>query len=357
MALIDLTDVGGVWWPFWITAGSNLSATSNVTQNGTNVAYAVQWQVARTGTIDAVTIRFGTVTTGGTLEARFVTNTSGTPTDTVVATGANGFATLTTGDANGFLTFTLTTPLAVTAGEILTLAIYNDTGTPGTYNLLRCNAANPGRQPKFYNRSTGWGDNSIGNPFAGALHYTDGYHYDPAFLPVAPALGATDNTYSTTVETGFKFTLPFGGVLQGFAMGKNGNQAANEPMTLYDASGNVLASHTSTNTEGITNVGNQALWRFAAPATLAANTVYRLGFRTSSGTATLNYISLPNTDLLKALPLQDRFCRTQRTYSGGAGVWTDDALDVPSVSLLFSQIAYPDAVLNPRVLPTNWRGR
>lgn len=86
--------------------------------------FAMIVQVAKTGTIDNVYFRTGTVTTGGSINCRLETVTSaGEPSGTLVAAGASASRTLGSGDDDVVLAFTLTTSPSVTQGDFIAIVI------------------------------------------------------------------------------------------------------------------------------------------------------------------------------------------------------------------------------------------
>lgn len=126
------------FWPMDLMSVS--TANTNVLIDATGEAAATLWRAPFTGTIRALVVRFGPVTTGDTISAELQTvNTATTiPTDTIYASGAGMSFSLTTTMANSWRTISLSAPAVVTAGEMVALVIKrNDTGGAGVFQITR----------------------------------------------------------------------------------------------------------------------------------------------------------------------------------------------------------------------------
>lgn len=191
--------------------GGNTAATwSDQVLTTGQKSYSV-FPAPKAGNIVSVSFRVGaTVTTGGSVDVRVetVALTTYVPTGTLAAAGSDGSVSVTTGDANSWVTCTLNTPLTVTKGQILGV-VGTVAGASASFQLSRVGAAVWASTTMSWNRwNTGsWGGSS-GQP-AIYVTYDDGT--EPMIWGADSFITGSSNSESVVngSEAGFKFQLPF----------------------------------------------------------------------------------------------------------------------------------------------------
>jgi hypothetical protein len=211
---------------------SNNSFNSVALQNGTAEQVAFVFQAPKTGTIDKLGFRVGTMSTGtSTCDVRLETlnTTTGDPTGTLAGTNSNGNVNI--NSANTFYEVSLTAGVSVTRGDWLALVI----APSGTYNFqVSTYNGGGGGFPIPMRLTTSWGVSSTGALFV--VGYSDGTYPDMMFNnPYSATSNEAFNSNSTPNNRGMRFTMPFNCKCEGIWAWTD--QDANCYFTLYESDG------------------------------------------------------------------------------------------------------------------------
>lgn len=301
----------------------------SISAAGDKIAFVVQ--APKTGTIDQVGWRTGTVTTGATMDVRLetVSATTGDPTGTLFGTNTNGSQVVAGSDDDHWFDTSLTSGASVTKGDLLAIVIVNP-GSPGNLEIVGTMLID-GNFP-YCDRfvSAAW-TKQPGSPVL-ALRYNDS-SYEPLFTWPISAIGEYDIDSSTTPdEVSLRFQLPFPVQVTGFwAVIDFDNNATAK---LYDSDGStVLASVTVDKDVRQTGSSAQHRVHFAAAVSLLANTYYRLSIVPPDASAQVRvfYVLTSSAALLDGLPCGQKFTISYRT---DAGSWSDATNTRPLIGLI-----------------------
>lgn len=315
------------------------SSFSSMLLDAAGESAAMIFEAPKTGTIDRVGFRTGTVTTGATLDVRLetVSATDGNPTGALLAAGSNAAVAVTTSSI--WHEVTLTTPVAVTAGQLVALVIVNPAVSPGVLNIVRFSTNPNASLPYTALFTTVWTKATTHGIFA--VRYTDGtYPRIPGVLPVSilgPA--ASINANSTPDEVGNRIVVPMACRVAGFYWWWFAAAAplADLTLKLYDSTGTLLASRLVDKDSFMpSSVGAQLYLRLPTPVDLAAG-MYRLTVNPAS-TTNENYTlmtTVASAGVMGAMPQGTNVYRTQRTNNGS---WTDTSTERAWLGLWLSAI-------------------
>jgi hypothetical protein len=315
-----LVDCGPIYYPDVDSWSAGLGTTLAMTGAGFKAAFLIT--VPKTGSITAVTIRTGTVTSSQTLRVTLQTCDATTGDASGTLYGGSAAGTQAAPASNTMYSVTLGTPASATYGDQVWVVVEFDS-TAGNLIISSMTMLTNHGYPatSLYNgttwtRGAGW--------FAGYLDYGGTAYYDQT-LPVATVTITTINSGSAPNEYATNFTLPFPCRVRGFmVLGTPNSNTATVDFILYDASNNVLASRSfdpkrmfgSSAARPTTDI-------FNAPAIIAANTLYRLAMKpTSVNAMNITYWDFPSAAALGALSGGTAVSSSSRT---GAGAWTNNA--------------------------------
>lgn len=311
-----------------------LSAFTNqaLTASTHRVAFAFQCPAA--GTLNAVGLRIGTVTTGDTVRVSFqdVDAATGDPDG-----GVDQYRALTIagGDANTWKTTGLITSdgtdtgtkRTVAKGDWLAIVIDYASYVAGSLNISSVTGS-ISQGSCYTNRYTGsWTKAAPTPPIA--LQYSDGVWRRPeGALAILSFTTNTINSGTTPDELALRFKLDAPARLAGAQI--RGDRDGDYDLVLYDASSTVVASRDK-EVRGTTGEAADRIM-FASAVELQAGQVYRLAVKPSSGTnVALRSITLPSSDYCAAEIGGAEFYQSVRT---DAGAWTDDQASKPPITLL-----------------------
>lgn len=194
-------------------AGVNIPLSNSSGSRRTSTIF----QVSKAGTISSIVIRTGSsVTTGSSTDVRLETvGADGLPTGTLISAGANGSVTVTNGSVNTNYTATLTTPAAVTQGQLIAVVIIPS--STYSYAISGTNWGQVGGLPYSADwNGTAWAYNSTGVALA-RLNYNDGSIMRvfgmSNFVNQISAVNFASNTNPNVA--GAKFVAPFNGKVIG----------------------------------------------------------------------------------------------------------------------------------------------
>lgn len=333
MALVDLPVK--LPYPGWHHAGDAGGALSTLSTliDGAGEYDSMMLQAPKSGNIIAFGWLPGTVVGAGTLELRAETvGTDGVPTGSLWAANTNLASIAPT--SSTWRWDTLTSPAAVTAGQLIAFKLLYQSGTSvrtsvwsrlsvphmaKPYRVAQIGAADP--DPRGVICAIKYDDNTV--PFCGLFPTTS-----TTFTVSIDESGTPD-------EVGAKFTLAFKCTVAGIGV-RAGTAARVFDLNLYDASNNVLASLTGIDTDQQGDINQMGMYLFATPVTLDPGT-YRATVSPKSGASSivLNKIALDAAATREAWPWGLNGMWTERT---NAGAWTDTDTAVPILDLFLSQI-------------------
>ena len=340
-------------WPFPPTDNSTPGLLSNnlIDADGEYYGYVFQVSPVDDGkSLDEVTWRTGTVTTGGDLDVRIETvDGSGNPSGTLATTNSNLVVSVASGDDDTFFTSALTASHTVSAGEMLAVIVERPTSSTFNGNLASYRRAYSGGDLPYEVYNTGSdGKNSMTQgsspqPPVMSVHYSDGTF---AWVPPAFPFDAlsVETWTSSGVERGMRFQVPFkagccGCWIRGGGTGTGGDYR----VTLYDASGvpndtdsNRLANIAMDDEHSASDTGDPKFIMFDTVVTLSASTTYRLTVdATTANNFSLYYFDVPSAALMAAAPGGASW---HYTLDNGAGGWTDTTTRRPHMGLIFSSL-------------------
>lgn len=324
---------------------SNVPPVANHFINADGRKIAFVFQVPKTGTLDLVEFRTGTVGGPPSIRVSFqdIDPATGSPDgtqdqyrDITVSTDAwhvPGVMTSDGTDGGTKRSVTVGDWLGVvfefasfTAGHFLNLSYFQ------TYSVASQGAFVDGSWTATFNGTT-W-SKFVSAPIL-ALKYSDGT-YAPISswtYPINTISTVAINTSTTPDEIGLRFQFPFACQVSGAWMrGDLGNVA---DLILYDAADNVLASFSHDPDIRVAGGGINKFWRFA-PVDLSANTTYRLILKpTSTSSVSLYTMNLANANHLQAIDGGTEWYYTSRS---DAGAWTDTNTRRPFMGLQVSGV-------------------
>lgn len=265
----------GLPFPVWPVGSSGAPSLTFSTMDAAGEKLANVFRAPVAKSIRKVHIRTMTVTTGGTLDVRIetVSAANGDPTGTLWGTNTNGSLVVADTDDTVWLSVTLTADATLAVGDVFAIVL----ALGGTGNM----------QIAFYS------DNFTHSPYSDAfltaawvkaaggylmvVEYSDGsFEALPGYFDVGGILGTAFNSGTATNRRGNIFQVPF----PTRAIGCWAWVDADGDFTvkLYDSDGtSVLATTATIDTDqrGMATPGMHFV-PFTAPATLLANTNYRI---------------------------------------------------------------------------------
>jgi hypothetical protein len=261
---------------------------------------------------------------------------TGLPSGTLIATGANGTATITSANSNIEITFG--TPPTVQQGDWIYLKLLF---TSGNVSVVRePNAGIPSTYGGTYGAQnidtvTGRFHNK---PFPFGIRYNDGNYarIDGTVI----AYGTITNNYMLTTnpdERGIKMTMPFSCKAHGMWFSK-GTSIGTRTLKLYDSANTVLWSN-AWDADFQSGTNPVVFLRFDSDFDLVAGDIYRLTcLSTEAVNIQINEITVP-TGLGYTLP--GRGVEVEWTQRNDGGSWAETADKTAAMGLLLSEITVP----------------
>lgn len=286
---------------------------------------------------------------------RLETVSGSNPTGTLVAAGAEGTHTIVA--STGVKEITFTTPLTVTAGDVIAVVIYCHTYVAAASlgiiltgaGFLHSNAAGlPGIRANtgfVLGTSTGWTVSSSDAAPAFTALYSDGEPLLGAVIPGGASVATTTIPSSGSDSyLGLKFSPDANCNLEYVSVcGRNDGSSY---FQLYDMS-NTLLGTSITLAAGViaNNNSNSVIFRFTTPITMTGGQTYRLVQRNISGSTNQVSLQLKDSAMLASL-FGSVWCRT--TSSDGVN-WTDDTTGIaPNVMPFVTMSAASGGLILPR---------
>ena len=293
----------------------------------------------KTGLIRKIGFRTGTVTTGATVDVRLegVTMSTGEPSGVLAGTTTNASQVIASADDNVWFTTQLTSDASVTAGQALAIVIVNPSG--GFMQIASGFGATYTNQFPYSVAylSGAWGAKGNGSLLSFYIEYHDGTTCSIGNAPLQSHGSVTFNTGSAADERALYFSVPFPCKVAGADI-MVPSWAGNGDIYLYDSDGTTVLSQVTGIDKDLSRAGTVGLLRviFDTPATIAANTNYRLALKPTSGSNVGWYeYTFSSTTYMAAVDGGTAFhLSTQADASG----WSQTTTTRPSVALLISAL-------------------
>lgn len=338
MALVDIG--GNISYPTPPVGMAGAPTFSNLLTDAVNEKAAFAFQAPKTGSIDRIGFKTGTVTTGGVnwdIRLETLDTSTGFPTGTLVGTNTNASQAIASSDDNVWFEVTLTASASVVEGNYYAIVI----AAPGagTFNANFSYFADGfgGGFPCALLYTGSWALATAGAPQF-SVRYTDGTY--PPISGVFPIVGTTTNTYNNTSTPnvyGNKITLPFKCKIDGFWIW--GDFDGDYMVNLYSSDGaTVLISGSGYAGVPATSSTSFNYGKFSSSYTLEKDTLYILGIAPSSA----SNVSVYSYDFYLS--------GVRNQYQQGSGIclstarnptgiinWTDNLSGILTCGLMISQ--------------------
>jgi hypothetical protein len=305
--------------------------------NGEKLAAIIK--APKTGDIDRVCFRLGTVTTGDTLDVRIETvDGSGLPTGTLWATNTNVSVVVASSDDGVTKEVDLTAVASMTAGDVFALVIVNGSaGNMEVNNQVYGFSSETGRVFPYTAAFLGgaWAKEAIfGRPLCGVRYAGVGYVWAGTW-PISGHEFTGFNSGSTPDERGAYFSIPFRCEVSGALVTSDAGGAA--VVRLYDSDGTTVlrtgAAHDPDHIGGSTTATPFPYWW--APVVLEPNTFYRITILPSGSNTTYYDFTVASSAILDAFPGGQNFHHTSRSDGGS---WTETSTRRTSIELLITAL-------------------
>lgn len=343
MAIVSMR--GAFAYPNYFSDGIGAYANDSTLLDAADEKFAGIFTIPKTGTISKLCFRTGIVTTGATVDVRLETVdlTTGAPTGTLVAAGANGAQVIADADDTVWFATTITTPVAVTKGDLVAIVIVNPAVSPGNLNITSSDCIFA-RFPYSANFTTVWAKTTSGPVMT--VEYNDGsYEPIPGTLPASGVPGVTFNNTSTPDERALFFQLPVSVQVTGVWLNMAATNGGNFDVVLYDSDGITPLATIVWDEDTLQGASDGDVRRFFSnQVTLLANTNYRMSLKPSTATnISLTHITVADVASMDALPGGSEMHLSTRT---DAGAWTETTTTRPAISLLISGVESGSATGN-----------
>jgi len=349
---MTLIDVPITYYPVTLAGSSGIggaltSDTSHSLLDAAGEKLAFVFRAPKTGTIDRISFRTATVTTGDAtgLDVRLETldTATGDPTGTLVkadAPASNVLVPILDTDDTTWFEGVLAGGGSVTQGVYYSAVVEAPVGYAGTILLAYCANLSigpyvPGECYIDYYTSGAWVKKAahLQRPLFRIRYSDETYPYIPN-LCTAESLGEyTISTDTTPDEIGTKPTVP-----KARAMGYwvNAELDVDSSVVLYDTDGST-ALGTVAMDASIVLAGDHRVHthRWPSAVTLTTGTGHRVVWKptTATSTARLAYAAFAAAAHKEQMGLS----LVQKTSRSDAGAWTEDPLEVPFIGLVMDQ--------------------
>ena len=285
----QLTSIpGGLWIPGYYGATDRFAFADTFTLNDSDDKVAAIFQVPKTGSIDRVGIRTGTVTVSDTLKVGIYTVDTATGAPTATAYGGMVAGTQGTLSTDSWYTVSLGTAASATRGDVIAAVIEFNSFVAGNLALSHVSANSSYRANRPYRAQyeASWTVAGTGGNLVLAIEYDDNtVDYVPGTYPWSAITVTNFNSGTTPDEYALKFKLPFPARISGFGTLWTGQSNGDFDAVLYDSDGTTVLESLSVDND-LASATN-ALWgygHFDTPVTLSKDTFYYLSLKPTSVT-------------------------------------------------------------------------
>lgn len=306
------------------------------------------FNVPKTGTLNGIGFRLGTVTTGDTLKASFqdVDATTGNPDGTadqfrtvvIAGTDDDKWIDVDSSPSLGLMTSDGTdtgTKRSVTRDDLLSIVIEFNSFVAGNMEIQTLGGNSAADNTHYVDHFTAaWAKDANASPIF-ALKYSDGtYAYISGCFPAKDSNVVGVNTGSTPDEVALYFQVPFSCKVNGAAIGVDLDEAAD--VVLYDSDGTTVLASKSLDADLRANTIRVPHECQLTETTLLANTNYRLAIKPT----TVTNISVPFIDVA-AQAIFDQMSGGQNMHWSqrtDAGAWSQTTTRRPWMAIRISAL-------------------
>lgn len=303
-----------------------------------NAADRIAWIVKapKTGSIDRISFRTGTVTTSESVSVGIYTvDASGDPTSTAYGgMTAGAQATLA---ANTTYEVTLGTAASATIGDTIAIVVQF---TSAVGNLQIISNWSGGATSVFpycdNNTAAAWAKVAGGAVPTVSVRYSDAAYYGVGGLPACNGAGQSFNTGSTPDEIGNIINVPFACRVWGFWLVADIDNAAD--VVLYDTNGTTVLRTVSIVPAERTGTGTGLYYMpFTTTQDLAINSSYRIVLKPTTGSnVQIQRMTVLAAGHMDMAPLGQECYETSRA---DAGAWTNTTTQRVSIGLLIDGLS------------------
>jgi hypothetical protein len=314
-----LTSIGGrLYLPFVPGALINgLSIGTTVAITGAGHKAALVFQAPKTGTIDRVYFRTGTVTTGDTVDVRIETvDGSGNPSGTLQAANTNGACVIADGDDNVVKYADLTAAASVTRGDILAVVIVNG-AVPGSMVISNPTVAIGSLPYSNVYGGASWTKYNVA--LCAALRYdaagVKSFDQLGYVIPIKAVNMLSLSTSTTPDEVGNIITLPKCRVTGWWAI-MTASGARDYDIIFYSGTTALLTKSYDSDVTGATGNLHNRYGEFASTYEAAVGQ-YRIVLKpTTTSTISIQEITIEDAAIMGALSMGTGCHKTERTDAG-----------------------------------------
>ena len=322
------------------TAAFGLASILNNPIDASGEKFAAVVHASKTGTLEKVAVRFGTVPSAQDIKVSFqdLDAATGDPDGTVdqfrVIPSASVVAN--TWFETGIISSDGTdggTKRSVTMGQDL-FVVFEFDSTVGSVGFVTFDEINQ-NFPYVDLFTTSWVKDW--EAMAVALKYDDGTYAElEPILPIKTVETSSHNSGSTPDEIGNITRLSYKARAVGIWL--YANIAGDSTVILYDSDGSTVLGSKVIDKEYRASTSADIVYvRFSAPVTLLKDTDYRITLRPDTATAvTLNRFTVDSTALMAACPLG---ANTHSTHRTDARAWTEVPTERAFMGLLIDQLS------------------
>ena len=328
----------GFWFPDTLSYMSETISQTDFLIDASGEKVGFIFTSPKTGNIDRVTFRVGTLTTAQTLRVGLYTVDTATGDPTTTAYGGMTVGTQTSPAANTMYEVTLGTAAATTVGDYIAMVIEFDS-TVGNLAISGLNivggstVAGVPYLDHLQGAGPTWGKSSFRLPLM-TIRYDDATYEVAGGIPVGTVTATSYNSGSATNEIGHYFSLP--GPVRAAGIAVSGDFDEGTDIVLYDSDGTTVLRTVSLDKD-IRAQTSRALYRIRfSPLTLSKNTNYRLVVKPTTVTNIQLYeFSVLSAGMMDGVPGGQNCYKTAKT----SGTWGQTTTSrVWGLSLLIDQI-------------------
>lgn len=303
-----------------------------------DAADRVAWvfKVPKTGNIDRISFRTGTVTSSQSLDVGLRTvDASGDPTST--AYGSMSVGAQASVSASTTYEVTLGAAASATIGDTVAVVIQY-TSTAGTLQII---SNWSGSQSQVFpycdnNTAAAWAKVTGGAAPVVSIRYDDGNYYGIGGVPACNGAGQSFSSSSTPDEIGNLINIPFYCRAWGFWLLADIDNAAD--VVLYDTDGTTALKTVSLVANERTGTGSGVyMIPFASTQDLTINSNYRIVLKpTTTSNVQIQRMTVLAAGHMDMAPLGQKCYETSRT---DAGAWTETTTQRVSIGLLVNGLS------------------
>ncbi len=300
---------------------------------GTADSLVIVFTVPKTGNMNKIGIRTGTVTTPQPLYVAFETVSAANGQNTGTLYGGSSSGAIASPTTNTLHEVTLATPASAVAGDDVAVVV-KFSGSAGSL-LLSVYAGRTQGYPYSIFNAAGVYTKQTSAPIL-VVGYDDGTYADVGTVPFSTIPTSTSfNSGSSPDERALRFRLNVPIRIIGYWAIMTPAAGSNWDAVLYDTDGTTVLATNSTDADKVAAASNIRFYRrFSSEVNLRANVWYRLALKPTTTTSIGNpSFSVSAAGHMDCFECGQDFHLSTRT---DAGAWTDTATTRPLIGLLVS---------------------